>query len=123
MIKNQNDFEIREENIICENMPKNDFFTEEKKQEENLIDKDEEEEEIAKINNNNISDNYKTKQKEKEKDINTKTQEKKEQDAETEMANPSEKYISSSEDDYESDLNVDDEGSIQPLNHRKLKDQ
>ena len=125
MIKNQNDFEIPEENITCENMPKNDFFTEEKKQEENLIDKDEEEEEIAKINNNNnnISDNYKTKQKEKEKDINTKTQEKKDQDTEIEMANLSEKYISSSDDDYESDLNVDDEGSIQPLNHRKLKDQ
>ena len=124
MIKNQNDFEIPEENITCENMPKNDFFTEEKKQEENLIDKDEEEE-IAKINNNNnnISDNYKTKQKEKEKDINTKTQEKKDQDIEIEMANLSEKYISSSDDDYESDLNVDDEGSIQPLNHRKLKDQ
>ena len=36
------------------------------------------------------------------------------------MVNMTEKGISSDEED---DLNIDDEGGIQPLNHRELKDQ
>ena len=136
MIKNQNDFEIPEENITCENMSKNNFFTEEKKIENNKEDIEEEENIVDRYNINNISSNisdnisdiYKTKKKEKEKEketkkiYKTKKKKNKNKNKEIEMENMTKKDIFSDEDE-ESDLNADDEGGIQPLNQRKLKDQ
>ena len=132
MIKNQNDFEIPEENATCDNMSKNNFFTEEKKVKNDLEDI-EEEKFVERYNINNdlsedFSDNYKTKkkkrqrekEKEKETEIKNQTKEIKKKDVEIEMINMAEKEFFSDEED---DLNVDDEGGIQPLNHRKLKDQ
>ena len=134
MIKNQNDFEIPEENVTYDNMSKNNFFTDEKKVNNNLEDI-EEEKIVERYNINNdlsdsLSDNYKTKKKkrkkniEKESEIKYQTKERikkdKDKDIEIEMVNMTEKGISSDEED---DLNIDDEGGIQPLNHRKLKDQ
>ena len=134
MIKNQNDFEIPEENITCENMLKNNFFTEEKKIENNTEDIEEEENIVDRYNINNISSNisgnisdiYKTKKKEKEKEketkkiYKTKKKKNKNKNIEIEMVNMTKKDIFSDEDE-ESDLNADDEGGIQPLNQRKLK--
>ena len=130
MIKNQNDFEIPDENATCDNMSKNNFSTDEKKV-NNKLEDIEEETFVERYNIDNdlsedISDNFKTKKKKKEKNIEKKreikyqTQERKNNDIEIEMVNMTEKGISSDEED---DLNVDDEGGIQPLNHRKLKDQ
>ena len=130
MIKNQNDFEIPDENATCDNMSKNNFSTDEKKVKNNLEDI-EEETFVERYNINNdlsvdFSDNFKTKKKkrrkniEKEDEIKYQSKERKKNDIEIEMINMTEKGISSDEED---DLNIDDEGSIQPLNHRKLKDQ
>ena len=71
MIKNQNDFEIPEENVTYDNMSKNNFFTEEKKVNNNLEDI-EEEKIVERYNINNdlsdsLSDNYKTKKKKRKK--------------------------------------------------------
>ena len=129
MIKNQNDFEIPDENATCDNMSKNNFSTDEKKvnklediEEENFVERYNIDNDIS----NDLSDNFKTKKKKKGKSTEKKrerkyqTQERKNNDIEIEMVNMAEKGISSDEED---DLNVDDEGGIQPLNQRKLKDQ
>jgi hypothetical protein len=73
MIKNQNDFEIPEENVTYDNMSKNNFFTDEKKVNNNLEDI-EEEKIVERYNINNdlsdsLSDNYKTKKKKRKKNI------------------------------------------------------
>jgi Fe2+ or Zn2+ uptake regulation protein len=130
MIKNQNDFEIPDENATYDNMSKNNFSTDEKKVKNNLEDI-EEETFVERYNINNdlsvdFSDNSITKKKkrgkniEKEDEIKYQTKKRKKNDIEIEMINMTEKGISSDEED---DLNIDDEGGIQPLNHRKLKDQ
>ena len=116
IIKNQNDFEVSEENVPVQNINNNNNFSTEENKNQKLSDIDEES--ISDDSNN--SSNNGSKNSEKNSDIkDIKLTRKKA--GEIEMTNLSGKFNLS--DDEESDLNADDEGGIQGFNHTKLKKQ
>ena len=123
IIKNQNDFEVPEENITIENMNKYNYIPEDKKIQENNAEEEESNSDSNSNSNSSINNDIKNLGK-KDKEIKTKSKDKENhmKNIEIEMANINNKITSSDEED-ESDLNADDEGGIQPLNHRKLKNQ
>ena len=118
IIKNQNDFEVPEENIPVQSMNQNNFSIEENKKEE-MSDIEEESYSASISSGDNISNT--SSKKEKDDKIKDKTIIKRKNSGEIEMTNLAEKDNFS--DEEESDLNADDEGGIQAFNHAKLKNQ
>jgi len=117
IIKNQNDFEVPEENVPVQYINNNNTFSDENKK-QNLIDIEEE------SNSGSIDSSIDTSKslEKKEKNSSVKNTKFTRRNAtEIEMSNLAGKFNIS--DDDESDLNADDEGGIQAFNHTKLKKQ
>jgi len=113
IIKNQNDFEVPEENVPVQYINNNNAFSDKNKK-QNLIDIEEE------SNSGSIDTSKSLEKKEKNSSVkNTKLTRR--NATEIEMSNLAGKFNLS--DDDESDLNADDEGGIQAFNHTKLKKQ
>ena len=118
IIKNQNDFEVPEENIPVQYINNNNAFSDENKK-SNL--NDIEEESNSGSIDSSIIDTSKSLEK-KDKYSSVKDIKLSRRNAEEiEMTNLSGKFNIS--DDEESDLNADDEGGIKAFNHTKLKKQ
>ena len=118
IIKNQNDFEVPDENSPVQYINNNNAFSDENKK-SNLNDIDEESNSGS--IDSSIIDTSKSFEK-KEKNSSVKNIKLTRRNAtEIEMTNLSRKFNIS--DDEESDLNADDEGGIQAFNHTKLKKQ
>ena len=113
-VKFGNNFEIPDENDTVQSIEKNNFFTQNKKKEN--IDNNADEDNNSSIN---VSKSF-----EKEKKFESKAK-KNNKDTEIELVSLEEeeedKY--SFTDDEENDLNANDEGSIQPFNQTKFKNQ
>ena len=117
IIKDQNDFEVPEENVPVQYINNNNAFSDENKK-QNLIDIEEE------SNSGSIDSSIDTSKslEKKEKNSSVKNTKLTRRNAtEIEMSNLAGKFNLS--DDDESDLNADDEGGIQAFNHTKLKKQ
>ena len=117
IIKNQNDFEVPEENIPVQNINQNILFTEESKKKE--ISDIEEESYSDSISSFDIISKTSSKKTKKIKKGGTNLERK--NAGEIEMTNIGGKINFS--DEEESDLNADDEGGIQAFNKTKLKKQ
>ena len=116
IIKNQNDFEVPEENTPVENINSNDYLTK-----KNIIQKNNKIEEDNNNNSESINSSFNNLSNSFGKGSEFKTNKIHRRNAkniEIEMSNLNSK-INFSDDD--SDLNVDDEGGIQAFNHTKLK--
>ena len=117
IIKNQNDFEVPEENTPVENINSNNYLTKENQAKEIFDFEDDNDSESINSSVNNLSNSYGKASELKTDKINRRNA----KNIEIEMSNINSKMNYS--DDEEEDLNVDDEGGIQAFNLTKLKKQ
>ena len=117
IIKNQNDFEVPEENTPVENINSNNYLTKENQAKEIFNFEDDNDSESINSSVNNLSNSYGKASELKTDKINRRNA----KNIEIEMSNINSKMNYS--DDEEEDLNVDDEGGIQAFNLTKLKKQ
>ena len=118
IIKNQNDFEVPEENTPVENINSNNYLTKENKAKEIFDFEDDNDSESINSSVNNLSNSYGKASELKTDKINRRNA----KNIEIEMSNINSK-MNYSDDEEEEDLNIDDEGGIQAFNLTKLKKQ